>query len=89
MTCSLNDVTTYEANYKEIFKDTRIQKKVIVKDYYQRDHYSNDLAFGCLSLGLDFNYDTNSRVQKIAELISKNDTLALKKKVYEKNFDLF
>lgn len=89
LTCSQNDITKYKDNYNKKFSDKKISKADIVQNSYNRDHYDGDLAFECLSLGVDFNFKQNKHVIKIAELLKYNDTLTLKKEMYQKNFDMY
>ena len=42
-----------------------------------------------MSFGLDFNFDQNTHVNKIAKLLEKNQTLALRKEMYQRNFELY
>jgi len=87
--CSQNNLFQYVKLYKDLFANIKTNRANIVQGYYRRDKFDNDLAFECLSFGLDFNFDQNTHVNKIAKLLENNQTLALKMEMYQRNFDLY
>jgi len=45
--CSQNDIVRFLMNYVELLNDTQVRKVDIITTYYNRDHYTDDEAFGC------------------------------------------
>ena len=66
MECSLNNIMQYLTNYNETLKKGDLES--IVRSQYHNGNFDNDMAFECLSLGLNFNFETNALVREIKEL---------------------
>ena len=56
----------YLTNYNETLKLGDLESSV--RNHYQESNYDNVMAFGCLSLDLDFDFSTNDLVKQIKEL---------------------
>ena len=54
-------------NYLKNFNDTLVAGtlNVLLTQYFNKENYANDLAFGCFSVGLDFDFAGNENVKGI------------------------
>lgn len=57
VSCQLESVMDYLSNYNETIRSGDLRDSLSSR--FDRKNYNNDLAFGCLSLGLDFDFQNN------------------------------
>ena len=87
ISCQLESVFAYLFNYNDSFTDK--DPKEVLWQNISPQNYNNDLAFGCFSVGLDFDFKNNYNVRLMEGYRQEIEKLTLKKTMYLKNLELY